>query len=164
MMDRLSHRTWASLCWGHSTIPLRILLPCALARAVILTITLIKPLTITLIISLLILLVPLLPPSKRLITADPFLLQPCSLQSPRPLHLAIDRRSNPDQPHNRRHNCIRNHARLAVVCQPQPQATVDDAQRDKDAAEPDMPVRPYDAAGVLFEGEVVEQAEDWLQD
>lgn len=49
---------------------------------------------------------------------------------PMSLHLPINRRSHPNQPHNPSHNTVGDLAFLAVVRQAQTEAAVDDAESD----------------------------------
>lgn len=77
-------------------------------------------------------------------------------------------RSNPRQPHEAGNHAVRNHAgsrtQIHGAGEFHAQPAVDDAKRDDDAAEPEMPVGPEGAGLVLFEEGMMQEAEDGLEE
>jgi hypothetical protein len=73
-------------------------------------------------------------------------------------------RCNIGEPENDCEDGIRNYAALRrIVSKLEAQATIDDAEGDDDAAEPDVPVRSWCSGPDLLVVGVVEGTEDWLK-
>lgn len=87
---------------------------------------------------------------------------------PRLLNLPIHSSRHPDQPNDASHDTVHNLAGSRVALrgagEAQTETAVDDGDGDDDAPEPDVRVGPECAAVVLFEPEVVDVAEDGLED
>ena len=112
---------------------------------------------------------------------DRILLIPlCRLRRPlrilrRPLHtrhlpppLTNNGSCYPSKPYDTRNNTVNNHAGFRghahCVSQLETKPTVDDTESDCETADPDMRVRPECSVRVLVEHDVVEPAEDGLEE
>lgn len=95
---------------------------------------------------------------------------PLGAGRPLPLRLSIDRREDIQQPDDPSHDTVRDDSPLARRERPaltrplQAQPTIDDADGDDGAPEPDVAVGPDDAAAVLLEHDVVQEAEEGLEE
>ena len=88
----------------------------------------------------------------------------CVLASLPPLQFAVYSAGDISQPHDSSNDTVCNLALLRVLRQSQTKSTVDDTQGDDDTTQPQVTVTPQDAAGVLLEHDVVEKAEEWLEE
>jgi len=80
------------------------------------------------------------------------------------LDLAVHGRRHPDEPDQACDDAVGDFAAAGVVCELEAETAVDDADGDDDPAEPDVGVGPGGAAAVALEGNVVDVAEDGLED
>jgi len=80
------------------------------------------------------------------------------------LDLAVHSSGHPDEPDQACDDAVGDFAAAGVVGELETETAVDDADGDDDAAEPDVGVGPGGAAAVVLEGDVVDVAEEGLED
>ena len=92
----------------------------------------------------------------------------CSILCPPPLALAVDGRSNIEQPHHTSNNSISNDVLLLrrvevdLLRKLKAESSIDNTERNDKTADPEMSVRPEHSSGVLLERKVVDETQERL--